>query len=53
MNSQFSDGDKVTREDSEGLGTGKQTLTLKMMWKTVGCQGQTKTKSRIKTVCWR
>lgn len=27
MNSQFSDGDKVTQEDSEGLGTGKQTVT--------------------------
>lgn len=54
MNSQFSDGDKVTREDSEGLGTGKQTGVLKVItWKTVGCQGQTKTKSRIKTVCWR
>lgn len=29
MNSQFSDGDKVTQEDSEGLGTGKQTGDLK------------------------
>lgn len=27
MNSQFSDEDKVTQEDSEGLGTGKQTVT--------------------------